>query len=202
MQLVSLSIAAVHLMSHYLVCSTNVSLCIHLLCVQVQDLQKRISELEQLRFESAAVPTREYDALSSRHPLQPPRVSSTGYSQQSCTIQPGATNAGDCNVTPDSSSKPIVPHDAGAWIVGPTRYPSLNGRPMRDAGVQAQLSTSVTDAVSVRQEHVQVQTEVCEKFDRSSSPVYSPPASKDGDEGAPLNFTVDCSMKRAKKLLT
>ena len=70
---------------------------------------------------------------------------------------------------------------------------------MRDAGVQVQLSTSVTDVVSVLQEHVQVQTEVCEKIYRSSSPVHSPPASKVGDEGL---LTVNCSMKPAKKLLT
>jgi hypothetical protein len=124
--------------------------------------------------------------MSSRHPLQPPRCSSIESSQLNCTIPRGAANAGD----------------AGPWMVGPTRYPELNGRPMRDAGVQVQLSTSVTDVVSVLHEHVQVQTEVCEKFDRSSSPVPSPPASNVGDEGAHLNSTVDCSMKHAMKLWT
>ena len=165
--------------------------------MQVQDLQKRVSELEQLRVassasstreydaksSSSASSTREYDAKSSHHSLQPPGFSSIVSSQLNCATQPDATNAGV----------------AGPWMVGPTRYPELSGRHMRDAGVQVQLSTSVTDVVSVLQEHVQVRTEVGEKFDRSSSPVHSPPASKVGDEGL---LTVNCSMKPAKKLLT
>lgn len=153
------------------------------MCSQVQDLQKRVSELEQLRFASSASSTREYDAKSSHHSLQPPGFSSIESSQLNCATQPDATNAGV----------------AGPWIVGTTRYPELSGRPMRDAGVQVQLSTSVTDVVSVLQEHVQVQTEVCETCDRSSSPVHSPPASTVGEEGL---LTVNCSMKPSKKRLT
>ncbi len=70
----------------------------------------------------------------------------------------------------------------GPWIIGRKTYPELNGRAVRDVAVQAHI-TPPPPAVLQRQEHVHVQTNVCETSDRGCSPVPAPPHIKEEDDG-------------------
>jgi hypothetical protein len=137
---------------------------------QVQELEKRISELEQQRSVSASTAS-----LGDRGLV---------FEQTDClTMQPQCFSAGaselECNPQQDMLSEGMT----GPWIIGRQRYPELKGRGMRDAGVQAEFSPPPAAAAAHLQGHVLVQTDVCETVDRSSSPLPLPPPSKDADDG-------------------
>ncbi len=140
---------------------------------QVQELEKRISELERQRNESAAslgdreLVSEEMDCLA----VQPQDVSAYA-SELECIYTPGEGMA-------------------GAWVIGHQRHPELKGRAMRDTGVQAEFFPPPAAAAAHLQGHVLVQTDVCEKADRSTSPLPAPPPVKETDDGEanPLSCT-------------
>ena len=131
--------------------------------LQAQEMQLRILELERTVTHShIASPHQEsVHDLELQHEFLP-----TSASQLSHILLPGTPNEGV----------------GGPWIIGNKRHPELTGRAMRDVAVQVQLSLSQA-ATSHAQGHVEVQTDVCEMSDRSSSPLPPPPPIRDEDDG-------------------
>jgi hypothetical protein len=146
-------------------------------CLQVQELQKRIQELEdrildQRLFESSA--SLGVGALVSDPSMQPECMSSIAF-------RPDSTP----QLNTLKNLELVTPNDGlgGAWIIGNQRYPELKGRAMRDAGVQVQFSPPPVAAMSHLQEHAQVQTDNRETIDRASSPLPAPPPAHNADDG-------------------
>ena len=131
--------------------------------LQAQEMQLRILELEQTVTHShIASPHQEsMHDLELQHEFLP-----TSASQLSHILLPGTPNEGV----------------GGPWIIGNKRHPELTGRAVRDVAVQVQLSPPRA-APSHSQGHVEVQTDVHETSDRSSSPLATPPPIKDEDDG-------------------
>jgi len=135
--------------------------------LQAQELQQRIRELEQ---KHSHVVSPHQEVVNNSEQILQRECLPTGASQLSTAVLPGTPNC----ITNEGLG--------GAWIIGNKRHPELTGRAVRDVAVQVQLSPPRA-APSHSQGHVEVQTDVHETSDRSSSPLATPPPIKDDDDG-------------------
>ena len=138
-------------------------------CLQVQQLQQRILEIEQTN-------STELERKNSQ--VNTSLGSSAFVSEQTAqqeALEPKVAQESD------TASEAL----GGAWIIGHSRHAALKGRAMRDVGVQVHLSLPSTSTLRP-QGHVQMQTDAPDTRNRSSSPMHvAPPSKTDVDDGKP-----------------
>jgi hypothetical protein len=138
-------------------------------CLQVQQLQQRILEIEQTN--STELERKNSQANTS---LGSSAFVSEQTAQQEALEPKFAQEA-------NAASEAL----GGAWIIGHSRHAALKGRAMRDVGVQVHFSLPSTSTLRP-QGHVQMQTDAPDTRNRSSSPMPAvPPSKTDVDDGKP-----------------